>query len=330
MPHATTFLACMLIAKDPPSATVPYVSAVGSPPALPVTDNTPSSRRYSEGRGGLGRERGVPGVPAITCQSSARTDPSADGLEYPPPAGRSRPRGESGSSGPAMPRPGRPGAERFRRREWFPVGQAGPGAPVRGTSPGRSLSRTLSPRAATTAPVDCNGISGKDEGDQAALGELLAAHRKRLLGLIRFRMHTQLRGRVDPEDILQEAYLAAVKRLHHYQADPSVSLFVWLRSMVLQTLADLHRHHLGVQKRDPRREISLQVRPRTQATSASIVLQLTGDLTSRGHDSGARGEAPVRAALRARTSTESPPRASSRPLRRQRPAFVYWRAANPW
>ncbi|MBT4815022.1 MAG: sigma-70 family RNA polymerase sigma factor [Lentisphaerae bacterium] len=113
------------------------------------------------------------------------------------------------------------------------------------------------------------------------LGECIGSHRERLLRLIGFRMHSQLRGRVDAEDVLQDAYLAAEKRLRHYEAaSPSVSLFVWVRSVVLQTLTDVHRHHLGVQKRDPRREIALQGQPQAQATSVSIVLQLEGDLTS--------------------------------------------------
>jgi len=117
--------------------------------------------------------------------------------------------------------------------------------------------------------------------EDVALGEHFAAHRQRLLRLIGFRMHAQLRGRVDAEDVLQDAYLAAMKRLRHFQAaSPSVSLFIWVRSVVLQTLTDVHRHHLGVQKRDPRREIALYDQPHTQATSASIVLQLQGDLTS--------------------------------------------------
>jgi len=125
------------------------------------------------------------------------------------------------------------------------------------------------------------GAPSPEGAPAAKLADLLGAQRQRLLCLIGFRMSPLLRGRVDAEDILQEAYLAAQKRFQHYETNPSVSLFVWVRSVVLQTLTDVHRHHLGVQKRDPRREVSLQAQPPyTQATSASIVLQLEGDLTS--------------------------------------------------
>ena len=112
------------------------------------------------------------------------------------------------------------------------------------------------------------------------LADCFGLHRGRLLRLIAFRMHEQLRGRLDPEDVLQEAYVAASQRHHHYVAAPDVSLFVWVRSVVLQTLVDLHRHHLGTQKRDPRREVPLQGSPYPQASSVSMILELTGTLTS--------------------------------------------------
>jgi RNA polymerase sigma-70 factor (ECF subfamily) len=123
-----------------------------------------------------------------------------------------------------------------------------------------------------------NQQGGNPPLDSTALADLFAEQRARLLRLIGFRMHAQLRLRVDAEDVLQEAYLAARQRLQHY--DPSVSLFVWVRTIVVQTLTDVHRHHLGVQKRDPRREVRLTASPYGQATSESIVIQLAGDLTS--------------------------------------------------
>ncbi len=129
-------------------------------------------------------------------------------------------------------------------------------------------------------PLPNHDADRTDADSRAALDEQFAANRPRFLRLIGFRMSPLLRGRVDAEDVLQEAYVAATQRLHHYAAAPAVSLFVWVRSIVLQTLTDVHRHHLGVQKRDPRREVSLHGAPYTQATSASIALQLEGDFTS--------------------------------------------------
>ena len=95
------------------------------------------------------------------------------------------------------------------------------------------------------------------DGDQQALAELFTAERERLWRVIHFRMAEPLRGRLSPEDVLQEAFLAASQRLKHYAESPASSPFIWLRMMVNQTLIDLHRRHLGAQQRDAAREVSL-------------------------------------------------------------------------
>ena len=94
-------------------------------------------------------------------------------------------------------------------------------------------------------------------GDRDALAALFSQHWQRLWRMVNFRMDRRLLGRVDADDVLQEAYLAAADRLKHYRDDSSSSPFVWLRMIVLQTLTDVHRHHLGAQMRDPDREVDL-------------------------------------------------------------------------
>src|SRR5262249_119651 len=46
-------------------------------------------------------------------------------------------------------------------------------------------------------------------GDQQAWGTLLARHRDRLRAMIALRLDPRLQGRLDPSDVLQEAFLAA-------------------------------------------------------------------------------------------------------------------------
>ena len=83
------------------------------------------------------------------------------------------------------------------------------------------------------------------EGDQHALAELFSSHRDRLWRIINFRLDGRLTGRVDADDILQEAYLAAAQRIQHYLDDSTQTFFVWLRLIANQTLIDVHRRHLG-------------------------------------------------------------------------------------
>lgn len=106
----------------------------------------------------------------------------------------------------------------------------------------------------------------------------LLLHRQRLWRLVHFRLHESLRGRVDAEDILQEAYLDACQRAENFPDDGTE--YIWLRLIVLQTLADTHRRHLGTQKRSVAREVHAKIHSTNQSTSLSIVGRLLGHLTS--------------------------------------------------
>ncbi len=120
-------------------------------------------------------------------------------------------------------------------------------------------------------------------GDQQALAELFSHFHDRLWRMVTFRMDHRLHGRVDADDVLQEAYLSAVQRIDHFLSDASRSCFIWLRLIVSQTLVDIHRRHLGTQKRDPRREISIHGGWDANSTSFSLSFHLLGHLTSPSH-----------------------------------------------
>jgi len=116
-------------------------------------------------------------------------------------------------------------------------------------------------------------------GDAHALAELFAANRERLWRMVRFRLDARLANRVDPDDILQEAYVAAAQRLSHYAQHPNASPFVWLRLIVKQTLVDVHRRNLLTQRRDADRERNVDGWTADQ-TSASLAVCLVGSWTS--------------------------------------------------
>jgi RNA polymerase sigma-70 factor (ECF subfamily) len=60
------------------------------------------------------------------------------------------------------------------------------------------------------------------DGDTSALGQLLDSHRARLRRMVKLRLDTRLRGRIDTSDVLQEAYLEAAQRLAEYLRDPKM------------------------------------------------------------------------------------------------------------
>src|SRR5687768_903331 len=83
-------------------------------------------------------------------------------------------------------------------------------------------------------------------GDETALAELFDRYRKRLRQMVRLRLDRRLQGRVDPSDVLQDAYVEASQRFQAYLERDDLPFFLWLRLVVGQKLTDLHRHHLGV------------------------------------------------------------------------------------
>ena len=136
--------------------------------------------------------------------------------------------------------------------------------------------------------VDRELVNQVIQGDESALAKLFTRHRDRLWRMVTFRMDPRLHGRVDADDVLQEAWLNAVQRIDHFLRDASRSIFVWFRIIVNQTLVDIHRRHLGTKKRDASRDYSIDSGWSAASTSVSLSFHLLGHLTS-----------PSRAALRA-------------------------------
>ncbi|MHC4875764.1 MAG: sigma-70 family RNA polymerase sigma factor [Planctomycetota bacterium] len=115
---------------------------------------------------------------------------------------------------------------------------------------------------------------------ERVLADEFSKQRTRLWRMVSFRLDARLRGRVDPEDILQEAFLDAAQRLDHFLSNPVTSLFIWLRLIVMQTMQNVYRRHLSTQKRDASRELSRSRDNFGDTTAASITAFLAGQLTS--------------------------------------------------
>ncbi len=126
------------------------------------------------------------------------------------------------------------------------------------------------------------------QGDHPALTEFYLRDRDRLRRMVRLRLDRRLQGKVDPSDVLQEAYLDAMRRLPKYAANPEMPPFLWLRFLTAQRLTELHRRHLGTKMREAGREISLHQGAFPAADSRSLANRLLGRLTT-----------PSRAAIRA-------------------------------
>jgi RNA polymerase sigma-70 factor (ECF subfamily) len=130
-------------------------------------------------------------------------------------------------------------------------------------------------------------------GDPEAWGAVLAEHRERLRRMVAVRLDRRIWGRVDPSDVIQEAFLEASERRPDYARNPTLPFFLWLRLLVGQRLQMIHRRHLGAQVRDAAREISLDGGAWPEATSVALAAQLLGHDT-RASEAFQRAERALR------------------------------------
>ena len=82
-------------------------------------------------------------------------------------------------------------------------------------------------------------------------------HRGHLLSLARRRLNPVLLKRLSHEDVLQETYLAAAKRLSFFARNPDVPVYFKLRTILLQTIADIERRNLQAEGRDIFKEVEV-------------------------------------------------------------------------
>jgi RNA polymerase sigma-70 factor, ECF subfamily len=125
-------------------------------------------------------------------------------------------------------------------------------------------------------------------GDKQAVGELFTRHHHRLRRMVEMRLDQRLQARIDPSDVIQEAYADVAARLDEYLASPKRPVFLGLRLVVGERLVKAHRHHLGAQIRDAARDVSLYRGALPAASSTALAAQLLGRHTS-----------PTQAAVRA-------------------------------
>jgi RNA polymerase sigma-70 factor (ECF subfamily) len=132
-----------------------------------------------------------------------------------------------------------------------------------------------------TADADLEEITRRlRTGDVAAAAELFLHWRERLRRMVRLRLDRRLQGRLDPSDVLQEAFLDVQKKTPDFADRPDLPAYLWLRLITAERLLILHRQHLGAQLRDADREVSLCGGGLPAASSHSLANLLLGRLTS--------------------------------------------------
>lgn len=104
--------------------------------------------------------------------------------------------------------------------------------------------------------------------DADGLGAELEGFRARLERMVMVRIAPRLRRRVDPADVIQEAFAEVARRMEEFRAKRPLPFFLWVRLIAGQKLAEFHRRHLGAAGRDMGREVTPGNIP--AASSASL------------------------------------------------------------
>ena len=128
---------------------------------------------------------------------------------------------------------------------------------------------------------------GVDDGEltqlrsrPGAVADLFDRYRDKLLRMVMLRLDGRIVGKVDAEDVLQDAFLESTRRVQDYLNQPTVPFFVWVRQITSQVLTDAHRRYLGARMRDVRREVTLHESACADTSSVGLVAQLADSLTT--------------------------------------------------
>ncbi len=97
-----------------------------------------------------------------------------------------------------------------------------------------------------------------DDFSQDNLAAAFAENRQRLFALAEKRLNPILLKRMSAEDVLSETYVHAAKRLDYFSAHDDVPIYYKLRTILIQTIADIERHHLKAQGRDAYKELRVE------------------------------------------------------------------------
>ena len=94
-------------------------------------------------------------------------------------------------------------------------------------------------------------------GEKQAFDDLFALYQPHLRRFVELRLDSKLRARLDPSDVVQEAYLEAVRRLQSFLDDSPMPFKLWLRQITLDRMLMMRRRHVGAARRSVEREAAL-------------------------------------------------------------------------
>jgi RNA polymerase sigma-70 factor (ECF subfamily) len=121
------------------------------------------------------------------------------------------------------------------------------------------------------------------QGSSSCLGRLLTLYTNYLKLLIVAQLDVRLRARVSPSDIVQETFFEAHRDFAQFRGQSTAEFVGWLRRILVNNILRVVEQHLLAEKRDVRREISLnEIGRRLEQSTARLetLLAVEGDSPS--------------------------------------------------
>jgi RNA polymerase sigma-70 factor (ECF subfamily) len=95
-------------------------------------------------------------------------------------------------------------------------------------------------------------------GSAQSLGRLLQLYANYLRLLTTAQLEQRLRGRVSPSDVVQETFFEAHRDFTQFRGTTTAQFTAWLRRILVNNLYRVVEQHILAEKRDVRRELSLE------------------------------------------------------------------------
>jgi RNA polymerase sigma-70 factor (ECF subfamily) len=95
-------------------------------------------------------------------------------------------------------------------------------------------------------------------GSNSCLGQLLSLYSNYLKLLVSAQLDSRLRARVNPSDIVQESFYEAHRDFAEFRGKSIGEFVAWLRRIVVNNILRVVEQHVLAEKRDVRREVSLE------------------------------------------------------------------------
>jgi len=96
------------------------------------------------------------------------------------------------------------------------------------------------------------------QGSSSCLGRLLTLYSNYLKLLVVSQLDSRLRARVSPSDVVQESFFEAHRDFDQFRGQSTAEFVAWLRRIVVNNILRVVEQHLLAEKRDVRREISIE------------------------------------------------------------------------